>query len=114
MIVGVVGSRGYPSPTKVADFVRSLPAGTVVVSGGARGVDTWAVLAAQARGLACRETKPDLAKHPVFALAAKARNREIVEESDEVVAFWDGESPGTPNTVAWAVALGKPVRVVLP
>lgn len=42
MRVAIIGSRRFPYPIVVVDFVRSLPAGTVVVSGGAPGVDSWA------------------------------------------------------------------------
>lgn len=114
MKVGIVGSRGYAARYRVLAFVAQLAPGTTVLSGGARGVDSWAAEHALLCGLAVEEFLPDLKTHRVFALAAKARNKQIAEASDEVVAFWDGDSPGTANTIAWAVALGTPVRVVLP
>lgn len=40
------------------------------------------------------------------------RNIEMVEECDEVVAWWDGFSYGTCQAVATAVRLGKPVRII--
>lgn len=114
MRVGIVGSRGYTNLARVREYVAGLPADAVVNSGGARGVDAWAVKHARSYGLEVKEFLPDTTKHPVFALAAKARNKEIVEASDQIVAFWDGDSPGTANTVTWAVALGKRVTVILP
>src|SRR6266702_3977823 len=47
--VAIVGSREYPDLPSVQVFVRSLPLDTVVVSGGARGVDTAAKWAAESR-----------------------------------------------------------------
>jgi len=35
------------------------------------------------------------------------RNTEIVAEADEVVAFWDGESKGTQDTIKKAKEAGK-------
>ena len=40
------------------------------------------------------------------------RNIEMVNECDEVVAFWDGFSYGTAHTIAQAVLNNKPVKVV--
>lgn len=50
-VVGIVGSRDFP-PDRISwvkTFVNKLNAGTIVVSGGARGVDTAAERAAKAR-----------------------------------------------------------------
>ncbi len=41
------------------------------------------------------------------------RNIEMVELTDEVIAFWDGFSYGTAHTIATAVSRGKPVKVIL-
>ncbi len=41
------------------------------------------------------------------------RNIEMVEVCDEVLAFWDSFSYGTSHTIATAVSLGKPVKVIL-
>ena len=40
------------------------------------------------------------------------RNIEMVEEADEVLAFFDGWSYGTAHTIANAVMRHKPVRIV--
>ena len=41
--LGIVGSRHFPARDGVGSFVASLPPDTVIVSGGAEGVDSWAV-----------------------------------------------------------------------
>jgi hypothetical protein len=42
LIVAVVGSRDFPSLIHVRRYIANLPAGAIVVSGGARGVDRTA------------------------------------------------------------------------
>jgi hypothetical protein len=39
------------------------------------------------------------------------RNQDIVNAADKVVAFWDGVSKGTKNTIDTAKKLGKEVTV---
>lgn len=101
--VAVVGSRNYPHCADIQDFIAHLPEDAIVVSGGARGVDTWAVEAAQARGL---ET--------VVHAAGIARNRIIVNDCHYMVAFWDGSSTGTKHAIDTARAAGKYVVVRTP
>ena len=51
MRVAIVGSRNYPNPAQVAEYVMWLPRDTVVISGAAPGVDSWALHVADAIGL---------------------------------------------------------------
>lgn len=111
MKVAIVGSREYARMDKVCDFVRSLPAGTTVVSGGARGVDSVAEEIAIRCGLDVVVFRADwngLGKRAGFA-----RNKTIVEAADRVVAFWDGVSRGTAHTINLARKVGKPVEVII-
>lgn len=50
-------------------------------------------------------------QYPTFGAAAYVRNRYIVEAADEVVAFYDGKSKGTRNTIALAGEAGKLAKV---
>jgi hypothetical protein len=110
--VAVVGSRDYPDWRQVREYVESLPAGTVVVSGGARGVDAIAEKAARLAGLAVDVYPADWQTYGMAA--GMIRNRQIVKNCHRVVAFWDGKSKGTKNTIDLAVAMGKPVTVFSP
>lgn len=112
MRVAVIGSRGFPDLPRVTDYVNSLQEGTTVVSGGARGVDICAETVALDRGLPTEVHKADWEVDG--KLAGKLRNFRIVKRADQVVAFWDGMSPGTAHAVTVAVALKVPVEVVLP
>lgn len=46
--------------------------------------------------------------------AGPIRNAQIVEAAEEVVAFWNGSSRGTLNTIVQAVRKGLAVRVIGP
>lgn len=107
--IAIVGSRDYPLMDTVSQFVQSLPADTVVVSGGARGVDREAARAAKRRGLRTLIFLADWNTHG--RRAGMVRNEQIVDHADQVVAFWDGRSPGTANTIQRARAKGLPVRI---
>lgn len=107
--VAIVGSRAFLDLSLVRAFVAGLPDGTVVISGGAKGVDAAAEAAARARGLYVESIRPKWAE---FGRAAGAiRNWQIVQKADRVVAFWDGVSRGTAITIAPAKAKGIDVQV---
>jgi YspA, cpYpsA-related SLOG family len=107
--IAIVGSRNYPRQDLVEQFVAAMPAGTIVVSGGARGVDRFAEEAAKRLGLEVRVFRADWDR--LGAKAGPIRNSEIVANADRVVAFWNGKSRGTLDTVGKAVAAGLPVEV---
>lgn len=109
MKVAIVGSREYGQIYKVQEYVCSLPPDTVIVSGGARGVDHMAEFAALATGKAVQIFKPDWNKHG--KKAGYLRNIDIVNAADRVVAFWDGVSKGTQHSITLAKKNGKPVEV---
>ena len=109
MRIAVVGSRDFPRLGEVRSFVRRLPVGTTLVSGGARGVDTVAEVAAREVGIPVEIHPADWNRHGRGA--GPLRNTRIVESSDVVVAFWDGRSPGTADTLRKARLARRPVRV---
>ena len=107
MRVAIVGSRGYDKLELVRQYVRGLPTDTVVVSGGALGVDSTAVTEAKLCGLATTVYLPEWAKYGKSA--GFRRNVLIVNDADVVVAFWDGKSKGTKHSMDLAVQLGRPL-----
>jgi len=66
---------------------------------------------AQSLGMEVIEILPDWDLHGKSA--GMIRNAEIVKQADEVVAFWDGSSKGTKNTIDRAEAAGKLSAVIL-
>ena len=111
MRIAIVGSRDYPCPDDIRDFVNCLPTGTEIVSGGARGVDRWAEEAARDIGLPIKIFPADWSKGKG---AGFARNQTIVDYADEVYAFWDGQSSGTRDTIRRARGAEKPVEIIYP
>jgi len=118
--IAIVGSRDFPDKRLVIDYVNSLPEGTEVVTGGARGVDTWAEEAARLKGLTVTVFLPYFKRpgHKYFGRYAKwhffARNDEIVDYCDKLVAFWDGKSKGTNDTIKKAQKKEKEVIIKEP
>lgn len=108
MRIAIVGSRKYPDLSVVRDFVNTLPEDTVVISGGAKGVDTVAERAALKRGLETRVHTPlvsDTLRYG-FRTSAFNRNQKIVDDCDQLFAFWDGYSRGTLDTLKKAYRAG--------
>ena len=107
--VAIVGSRDWPDEGAVRDYVYSLDLDDTVVSGGARGVDTIAEIAAIERGLAFLKFVP---KWDLYGKSAgMIRNKDIVKASDRVVAFHHNGSKGTALSIQLAKDLNKPVIV---
>ena len=118
MRVAIVGSRRRTDRESVEHLVDSLPEDTVIVSGGCRGVDTWAKEAAEARDLEVVEHLPQwprpYRKMSYFEMVEVfyARNRRIVEDAEVVYAFVAPDrTGGTENTIKHAKELG--VKVVI-
>jgi predicted Rossmann fold nucleotide-binding protein DprA/Smf involved in DNA uptake len=121
--VAIVGSRPpthsehWPLTYRklIADveaYVDSLGLETVVVSGGARGVDRAAICRAKKRGLVVVEVPA----HPALwdrlgKAAGHLRSRVIVDLSRREVAFTYGETPGTMSTIKYAHSELKPVEL---
>lgn len=112
MRIAVVGSRRYPDLEAVKRFVYSLPADTVIVTGGASGVDGEAEVAGAMMGFGLAVFYPDYDRFG--RRAPLIRNKQIAESCDRMVAFWDGKSTGTAHVTAEARKLGKPVEIHTP
>ena len=106
-----MGSRDGVNPAAVSDFIDKLdPLTTVIVSGGARGVDSYAAERAEERGIKTVVIRPNWKKYGRGA--GFLRNKEIVKAADDVVAFWDGQSRGTEHTIEQSVKLGRSVAIL--
>ena len=113
MKVAIVGSRHFPDLDRVRSFVGSLPAGTTVVTGGASGVDAAAGDAARQRSLGLIKLPPRL-EETSDPGASATRNQKLIDTVEVLVAFWDGQSQGTRQTVERALSSGREVHVYLP
>ena len=90
MKVSVIGSRGLT----VDNLEKYLPEDTTeIISGGARGIDTCARNYALTHNIKLTEFLPEYEKFG--RIAPLKRNITIIQNSDIVLAFWDGSSHGT-------------------
>lgn len=111
--IAIVGSRNYPDTQSVIGFVKQLPPNTIVISGGARGVDSIAENTAKFMGLNTLIFKPDYGKFGCY-LAPKMRNQTIVDNADELIAFQYNNSSGTEDTIQKAKIKGIKVTIFNP
>lgn len=113
--VAIVGSRRHPNLEMVREYVRTLPRSTIVVTGGAVGVDITAELEAARCGLATQIYRPDdvLAMWPWLSYrdALIYRNTAIVCSSHRVVAFPDGTDGGTWDATRQAERFRRPCQI---
>lgn len=108
MKVAVIGSRGI-SISNIGDYLPENT--TVIISGGAKGVDTSAREYAIAHGIELTEFLPEYEKYGRGA--PLKRNITIIENADLVLAFWDGKSRGTKFVIDNCRKMGVEVRVVI-
>lgn len=119
MKIGVVGSRSITTYKVVREaieespwlgYVPPRPPSDTIVSGGAAGVDTLAERYADYNDTDIEVLEPDWEDwsdgHP-----AKVRNSKIIEQSDAVIAVWDGKSNGTRDSIDKALDTGTDIYV---
>ncbi len=103
MNVAIIGSRDFKNKELLDNTI------SLIVSGGAKGADTMGVQWANKNSIETKVYYPDFKKHKK---AYHYRNRQIVRESELIVAFWNGHSTGTKYTIDYARTLEKNVMVV--
>lgn len=109
--VGVVGSRGFRNYEQIVrELKKILEMDYEIVSGGAIGVDSMAQRFAKEYGYNIYIIYP---KYHIYGKSATfIRNKEIVKNSNIVVAFYQKgrfKQGGTANTALWAAKLNVPL-----
>ena len=107
-----IGSRDFKNKELLDTTMKNLQEKVTIdkiISGGAKGADTMGVQWANKNDIETLVFKADFKKHK---RAYHFRNRQIVKESDLIVAFWNGYSTGTKYTINFAKTLEKEVIVV--
>ena len=108
MRLAIIGSRTCP-PVDIAYYLPFVP--DTIVSGGAKGADTYAKEYALKNDIPIIEFLPDYRKYG--RKAPLMRNLQIVNNCDYLLAFWDGVSRGTKFTVEYARKQGIPSKVII-
>ena len=117
---GIIGSRNFTDKEfficKVNEVIAIEGIPNQVISGGAVGADALAEEWAIENAIEFQVFKPqhkDFPKSIRRFAAPHARNTLIAEHSDVIIAFWDGQSTGTKDTVDKAIALSKKVYIFI-
>lgn len=114
MRVVVCGSRDWSDWGVVEAALSILPAGSQVVHGGARGADRMAGSVARRLGHFVAYMPANWERYG--RSAGMRRNEQMLEcvRPELVIAFWDGSSAGTKNTIDRARRAGIRVAVFTP
>ena len=107
MKIAIIGSRNIGE----IDLDKYVVHCDEIITGGARGVDTCAEEYANEHGIKVTVITPDYNRYGRGAPIV--RNKEIVDLSDKVLAFWDGSSRGTLSVINYARKTEKPCEVIL-
>ena len=107
MKLAIIGSRQI----NLKDIEKYLPPSvSEIVSGGAKGVDSYAAEYARKNGIKLTEFLPEYEKYGRGA--PLKRNVKIVEYADEGLAFWDVSSKGTKYTIELFKKANKKIAVI--
>lgn len=118
MRIVIAGSRGFEDYALLEQTLDRILAEQTepveLISGHAKGADLLAQRFAKEKDLPIHIIKPDWKTYE--RAAGPIRNRQMLdyakEESPLVIAFWDGQSKGTRNTIETARSLGIPAEIV--
>jgi hypothetical protein len=107
--LAVIGSRTFDDYQIVKEELDSLSFSTIV-SGGAKGADSLAARYAKENNKKLIVFLPDWEKFGKSA--GMIRNKKIVDHCDELIAFWNGESKGTSNSINLATKQNKLIKII--
>jgi len=118
MKLAIVGSRTFDDSFSLVEWLHFFIVGyenlweekIEVISGGAKGADQMARKASLIAELKYTEFSADWDKHGKSA--GFIRNQQIIDACDMVLAFWDGKSKGTQDTINKAKKAKKPTFIV--
>jgi len=112
--LAIVGCRSFENydlaEKEILKIIKenNIPIGRII-SGGSKGADKMAEIFAENFDYQIAIFKPDW---NIGRKAGPLRNTKIVEVSDVVIAFWDGLSRGTNDTITKAKLANKKVFIV--
>jgi len=99
MKLAIVGSRTFNDYDVLEMFIQDtvgISNLTMIVSGGAKGADTLAEKFAKDYNIPIKIFRPNW---KLGKSAGYLRNKDIVDECDILIAFWDGKSKGTKHSI---------------
>lgn len=109
MKVAVIGSRGFTDYEEMKRILSSIKI-TLLISGGAIGADKLGERYAKENNIETKIYLPDWNKHG--KCAGFLRNTQIIEDAELVIAFWNGNSKGTLDSIKKAEKLNKKTLII--
>ena len=109
MKVAVIGSRSFNDYAEVQRILKSLTI-TELISGCAAGADTLGERYANENNIPTKIFLPDWETHGKSA--GFIRNADNINNADLIVAFWDGESKGTKDSIDKANKANKKTIII--
>ena len=110
MKIAIIGSREFKQMNLVEEtlFYRLPYFNTEVITGGAKGIDTYVEEYCKRKKIPCEVIIPI---NPKDKLSYLFRNVEIITKADKIIAFWDGKSKGTKFIIDYATARNKDIEI---
>jgi predicted Rossmann fold nucleotide-binding protein DprA/Smf involved in DNA uptake len=120
MKLAILGSRNFNDKDKVLSKLNEMflipythnALELEIISGGAVGVDTWAVEWGKglSKNIPITIIRPI---NPADKISYLFRNVEIITLADKIVVFWNAESRGSKFVIDYAKARGKNIEVIM-
>jgi len=108
MKLAIIGSRNIEN-IDLDKYIKDKP--EVIISGGAKGIDTIAWKWALENNIEIIVHRPEYNKYGKYA--ALKRNDTIINEADKIIAFWNGLSNGTKYVIDKTKELNKPLEIII-
>jgi hypothetical protein len=109
MKVAVIGSRDFNDYEEVKQTLSTINI-TLLVSGGAKGADSLGERYAKEHNIETKIFLPDWEKYG--KKAGFLRNTDIINEAELIIAFWDGQSKGTKDSIDKAFKSEKKLLII--
>jgi hypothetical protein len=111
MKIAIIGSREGFSQEDINNNLKSLIniKEDSLITGGAIGVDQYAISFSKAFNLPCEIITPI---NPSIKINYLYRNIEIITKADKMIAFWNGYSKGTKFVIDYAKARNKDIKII--
>lgn len=113
MKLGIIGSRDFNDFSLLENTIKQnykIENINTIISGGELGADTLAETFSTCYNIPITIYRPNWILYG--NKAEYIRNRLMVVESDELIAFWNGSSQGTKTKIDYANSIGKKIIVV--
>ncbi len=110
MKLAVIGSKEFIDYEKLKSTLDKIEDISQIISGGAPGTDTLAKKYALENNIDFLEFPPDFSRYEKDA--KHIRDKLIVENCDNIIAFYDGKCKGTKYTLNYGKKLKKSTIII--